>query len=77
MAEITASSTPNYLGPHVLLNLNGKVIKMEKSLLSRTFGVLIALGCGALMLACGGAIDQSRVTGSVAQTANPLVAQYT
>jgi len=50
---------------------------MEKSLLSRTFGVLIALGCGALMLACGGAIDQSRVTGSVTQTANPLVAQYT
>jgi len=50
---------------------------MGKSLISKTFWLLIALTSGAFMFACGGAINQSVVTGSVAKTANPLVAQYT
>lgn len=62
---------------HVRLILNREVIKMGKSVLSKIFSALIALCSGALMLACGGAIDQSRVNASVSKTANPLVAQFT
>jgi hypothetical protein len=47
---------------------------MRKNLLLET---LVALGLGAIMVACGGSINSPVVTASVAKTANPLVAQYT
>jgi len=51
---------------------------MKHSFLSKTFGLLASLIAGALMLACGGSTTKNpSVTGSVAGTSNPLVAQYT
>ena len=50
---------------------------MRKSLVSKILWLLPGLSAGTFMLACGGAINQSVVTGSVAKTSNPLVAQYT
>jgi hypothetical protein len=49
---------------------------MKSSFMPKTLGLFASIAGAALMLACGGGIDQSRVTGSVAKTKNPLVAQY-
>jgi len=72
LTEVSSQVGPESQGAETLSQMG----KMKSSFLPTALGLVTALTAGTLSLACGGAINQPKATGSVTKTANPLVAQY-